>query len=119
MIDLLVGVLCLFRERPVAVIGDMECMFHRFKVNPDQRKYLQLLWRRDGNYQNSNPITYQMTLLLFGATSFPGWATYGLKRIAIDNADVFGHTVTDFLTHDCTWMMGYLALTPWSKPSSW
>lgn len=40
----LTGVLCRFRKHPIAVICDVEKMFHRFCVSPEDREYLHFLW---------------------------------------------------------------------------
>ena len=37
----LLGVLCRFREHPIALMCDVEKMFYRFKVNPECRKFLK------------------------------------------------------------------------------
>ncbi|KAL3991912.1 RAB6A-GEF complex partner protein 1 [Sarotherodon galilaeus] len=48
LINALVGVLCRFREHQIAVMCDVEKMFHRFHVNPEDRD-LRFLWWKDGN----------------------------------------------------------------------
>ena len=100
LLNSLVGVLCRFREKPVAVMGDVESMFHRFKVNPEDRNYLQFLWWKDGEYVENQPITYRMTVHLFGASSSPGCANYGLKKIASDNKEELSPDVVDYLMKD-------------------
>ena len=40
----IVGVLLLFRQRPIAVTSDIEAMFHQVKVPEQQRKYLRFIW---------------------------------------------------------------------------
>ena len=43
--NLLVGVLCRFRQEEIAFICDVEAMFHQFKVNVEHRNFLRfLLW---------------------------------------------------------------------------
>lgn len=44
LINSLVGVLCRFRGEAVAVICDIEQMFHQFSVSPEVRNYLRFLW---------------------------------------------------------------------------
>ncbi|KAL5011234.1 hypothetical protein ScPMuIL_011683 [Solemya velum] len=95
----LIGVLCRFREKPIAIMGDIERMFHQFKVNREDRNYLRFLWWKDGNLEN-DPTVYRMNVHLFGATSSPGCANFGLKKIASDNKDDFNENVSDFITND-------------------
>ncbi len=81
LINSLVGVLCRFRREEVAVICDIEKMFHQFRVSPEARTYLRFLWWEGGNLENE-PREYQMTVRLFGAASSPGCAKFGLKYLA-------------------------------------
>ncbi len=48
LINSLVGVICCFRREAVAVICDIERMFHQFSVSPEDRNYLSFFWREDG-----------------------------------------------------------------------
>jgi hypothetical protein len=45
----LVGVLCRFREEPIAICSDIERMFHQFRVRQEYRNYLCFLWWQDKN----------------------------------------------------------------------
>lgn len=40
----LTGVLCRFHIRSIAIFCDVEKMFHRFHVSPEDRDYLRFLW---------------------------------------------------------------------------
>ncbi len=40
----LVGVLLRFRQEPVAIMSDIEAMFHQVHVVPEHRDYLRFLW---------------------------------------------------------------------------
>ena len=44
----LVGFLCHFREGPVAVMRNIEGMFHQVRVSPKDRDSLQFLWWKNG-----------------------------------------------------------------------
>nr|XP_043906906.1 uncharacterized protein LOC122785246 [Solea senegalensis] len=81
LINSLVGVLCRFRKEAVAVICDIEKMFHQFCVSPEVRDYLRFLWWEDGQLE-TEPQEYRMTVHLFGAASSPGCANFGLKYLA-------------------------------------
>ena len=101
----LIGVLTRFRQEPVAVMADIEGMFHQVYVNPKDCDALRFLWW-PGNDLNSDPAEHQMLVHLFGATSSPSCANFGLRRTADDNQDVFSKEVIDtvrrnFYVDDC------------------
>ena len=105
MTNKLIGVLVRFRERQVAVMGDIEAMFHQVKVSPCHRNALRFLWWKDGN-TDKQPEVYRMAVHLFGGVWSPSCANFALRRTAEDNADVFdGKTVTtvmeNFYADDC------------------
>lgn len=77
----LTGVLCRFRQHPVAIMCDVEKMFHQFVVHEADRDFLRFLWWEDGNL-DAEPKEYRMKVHLFGAASSPGCASYGLKYLA-------------------------------------
>lgn len=77
----LTGVLCRFRQHPVAIMCDVEKMFHQFVVHEADRDFLRFLWWEDGNLY-AEPKEYRMKVHLFGAASSPGCANYGLKYLA-------------------------------------
>ncbi|KAL0147688.1 hypothetical protein M9458_056997 [Cirrhinus mrigala] len=80
----LTGVLCCFRKHPIAVMCDIEKMFHRFHVTREDRDYLRFLWWANGDL-DTEPREYRMKVHLFGASSSPGCANYGLKCLASMN----------------------------------
>ena len=82
LINNLVGVLCRFRQERVAVVGDVERMFHQFRVQANDRDFLRFLWF-DKTLQKV--VDYRMKVHLFGAASSPGCANFGLKQIAMDH----------------------------------
>ena len=88
LINSLVGTLCRFRQHPVAVTCDVERMFHQFRVSEDHRDFLRFLWWKNGDL-TKEPSTFRMKVHLFGATSSPGCANYGLKYLARQNEDRF------------------------------
>lgn len=72
------GMLLRFRVNQVAIMGDIERMFHQFRVPPHHQDYLRFIW-----YDNEGKLTtYKMTVHLFGARSSPACATYGLRYLA-------------------------------------
>ena len=79
----LTGVLCRFRQEPIALTCDLEAMFYQCKVGKEHRDFLRFYWWENG-YIESEPVEYRMTVHLFGAASSPGCANYGLKKTADD-----------------------------------
>ena len=79
----LLGVLCRFRQEPVAITCDIEKMFYQVYVNKEHRNLLRFLWWEEGDL-NRDPVEYRMTVHLFGATSSPGCANAALKTTAND-----------------------------------
>ena len=86
LINDLTGVFARFRSGEVAFTTDVEKMFHQFRVENDDRRYLKFLWWKNGDL-NTEPTTYRMNVHLFGAASSPGCANYGLKYLASSNEE--------------------------------
>ena len=92
----LIGVLMRFRKENVAVMCDVEQMFHSFHVDPAHRDFLRFLWF-EGN-DPSKPITeYRMNVHLFGNGPSPAVATYGLRRTAVDGEEEYGEEAKNFI----------------------
>lgn len=62
----LVSVLVQFRMEYVAMMADIETMFHQVKVNPYDCDLLRFLWWTGGNI-DANLEEYRMVVHLFGA----------------------------------------------------
>lgn len=82
------GVLIRFRQHPIALMCDIERMFHQFHVRETDQDYLRFLWWKKGDLR-SQPQTFRMKVHLFGAVSSPGCANYGLKHLAKENRDLY------------------------------
>lgn len=85
MINNMTGVLVRFRQHKVALMCDVEKMFHQFEVKESDRNFLRFLWWKNGDLR-SQPQMYRMSVHLFGAVSSPGCANYGLKHLAKENS---------------------------------
>lgn len=100
----LVGVLTRFRQDSVALVADIEGMFHQVRVSPDDCNVLRFLWWPNGDL-NKEPMEYQMTVHLFGATSSPSCANFALKKTAKDNQHFDAETIDtvhrNFYVDDC------------------
>ena len=92
----LIGVLMRFRKENVAVMCDVEQMFHSFHVDPAHRDFLRFLWFEDND--PSKPVTeYRMNVHLFGNGPSPAVATYGLRRTAVDGEEKYGEEAKNFI----------------------
>lgn len=92
----LVGVLCRFRKGSIAVMCDVERMFHQFHVKKEDQDYLRFLWWENGNLQ-AKPSIYRMRVHLFGAASSPGCANFGLKHLAAQGQGQFSNDTIRFI----------------------
>ncbi|XP_069109596.1 uncharacterized protein [Argopecten irradians] len=90
----LLGVLIRFREEKVAVVGDVEAMFHQVIVPPSDRDCLRFFWWPDGNL-DKEPKMYRMVSHLFGATSSPSCCNFALKCTAEEKGHQFEPIITE------------------------
>ena len=84
---------------------DIESMFYRVRVCPEDSDVLRFLWW-PGNDLNSSPEEYQMNVHLFGAVSSPSCANFGLRKTAEDHTKEFDPETIDtvrrnFYMDDC------------------
>jgi len=84
----LIGVLSRFRLHPVALMADIEAMFHQVRVLRDDQDVLRFLWWPEGNLA-ARPESYRMTVHLFGGTWSPSCCTYALQRTVEDHGQQF------------------------------
>lgn len=91
-----VGVLYRFRKGQVAIMCDVERMFHQFHVAPRDQDYLRFLWWEGGN-MGAPPSAFRMKVHLFGAALSPGCANFGLKHLAAEGADKFSEATVKFI----------------------
>ena len=84
----LVGVLTRFLQESVAIMSDVEAMFHQVNVNPEDCNALRFLWWLNGDLA-SQPEELMMTVHLFGGVSWPSCANVALRKTAEDNKASF------------------------------
>ncbi|XP_006819133.1 uncharacterized protein LOC102802549 [Saccoglossus kowalevskii] len=101
----LLGVLLRFRQEPVALMADIEAMFHQVWIPKGDCDCLRFLWWPNGDLDRQ-PEVYAMTVHLFGAVSSPSCANTALQRTAEDNKNFFGADVVNtvlrnFYVDDC------------------
>ena len=94
----LVGVLIRFRREKVAVMCDIEQMFHSFHVRPDHRNFLRFLWFENNDPQKSI-VEYRMNDHLFGNGPSPVVATFGLRR-TVNNGEEVDDDFKNFVNRD-------------------
>ena len=80
LINDLLGILIRFRKDMVAVVADIQKMFHSFLVYEENRDYLRFLWHKVNRLENPL-VTYRMRVHTFGNRPSPSVAMYGLRRI--------------------------------------
>ena len=99
------GVLLRFREEAVALMADVEAMFHQVRVCADDIDVLRFLWFPN-NDLSQEPEEHQMLVHLFGGVWSPSCANFALLKTAKDNSDRFGIKTTqtikkNFYVDDC------------------
>ena len=92
----LFGVFIRLRRENVAVMCDIEQMFHSFHVNPQHRDFLRFLWY-EGHTHEKSIVEYQMNGHLFGNEPSPAVESYGLKKTASDGEEKFGEAAVRFV----------------------
>ncbi|XP_067946371.1 uncharacterized protein [Watersipora subatra] len=101
LLNSLVGILHRFRKGQIAIMCDIQRMFHMFRVHESDRDFLRFLWYKDDTM--SQIAEYRMAVHLFGATSSPGCATFGLRKLVADKHDPeqpYSVQAKHFITHD-------------------
>jgi len=101
----LVGVLLRFRQGSVAIMADIQSMFHQVRVTSRDRDLLRFLWWRDGDL-DSEPLEYRMKVHLFGGVWSPSCCNFVLRQTAEDHKDRYHQEVVDtiinnFYVDDC------------------
>ena len=82
----LIGIFCLFREKPFGMSADIEAVFLQVKVPVADAKCLRFIWREK---KFDDLSTYEYTRHIFGAKNSPTCASYALQRTATDKEDKF------------------------------
>ena len=89
----------------MALIADIEGMFHQVKVVESDRDFLRYIWWQDDNYSH-DPSVYRMTSHLFGGTWNPSCCSFALHRTATNNqlhhdAETVKTVLRNFYVDDC------------------
>ena len=89
----IVDVLIRFRKERVAVVADIQEMFHQVKVPEKDRNSLRFLWFSSD--LDSTPETYCMNVHIFGAKDSPSIANFALQKTAKDNSSNFSQSAIE------------------------
>ncbi|XP_055923707.1 uncharacterized protein LOC129954075 [Eupeodes corollae] len=68
------AILFRFRERSIAICGDIEQMFHQIFIRPEDQDVQRFLWR-DGD-DAKQPDVYVMNVMIFGASCAPSTSQF-------------------------------------------
>ncbi len=80
----------------MAVMADIQQMFHSFVVAKEHRNFLRFLWY-DNNDLNNEVLEYQMRVHVFGNSPSPAVAIYGLRRAALTGEQDYGPEARHFV----------------------
>ncbi|XP_077966565.1 uncharacterized protein LOC144420790 [Styela clava] len=86
LVSSLIGVLTQFRKGRIALVADIEAMFHQIKVKKEDCNALRFLWWPNGDISKKAEL-YSMERHIFGACSSPCIASFCLK----ETGKRFGH----------------------------
>ena len=96
MTNQLIGVLTRFRQGPVAVMADIEIMFHQVCVEEGCHDYLRFVGWPDCDI-TKEPVDFQIVVHLQGASSSPSCANYALRETAKMYQGQFGEEASNTL----------------------
>ena len=95
----LVGVLTRFHLHPIAIMAYIQAMFHQVRVTPEDQDTLRFLWWPEGNLSKL-PMSYKMTVHLFGGTWSLSCCTYALRCTAEDNTGSYSPEALEMITQN-------------------
>ena len=107
LVNNLLSVLVRFRQDSIALVADIEGMFHQIRLKPSHLNALRFLWWPSGNLYET-PQVFQMMVHIFGATSSPACASFCLKQTAIDFGHLFDPKIAKIVQDNFTSMIAWL-----------
>ena len=99
LVNSLVGVLTRFRRKRIAVIADVESMFHQVRVKKEDQDALRFLWWPGGDLAQT-PVSHQMLVHVFGATSSPYCAGFCLAQTVKQFGVKFNSATSEVIKND-------------------
>ena len=82
LLNSLVATLFQFQNHKIALVGDVEAMFHQVRVKPSDTDALWFLWADSPFKDPAKIVTYQMLVHIFGATDSLCSAHLSVKCVA-------------------------------------
>ena len=73
-----------FREENIALVADIDLIFHQVYLKSSHRAMLRFLCWTDGD-KNKTAEIYRMKVHLFGDTWSPSCESHALRRVEIDH----------------------------------
>ena len=87
LLNSLFGIVLRFREREVAISGDISKMYHRVRIPLKDQHVHRYLWR--DLEKERDPDTYVKTVLTFGDKPAPAMAQIALQKTAEENQELY------------------------------
>ena len=92
LLNNLVGILIRFRENPIAIVADIEAMYHQINLVESDTDSVRFLWK-ENLHDETPPITLKMLVHSFGEKDSPCAALFALQKIARDNQHLYNNNV--------------------------
>ena len=99
LMNSLTGVLSRFCKERIAMVADVEAMFHQIKVDPSHINALRFLWWENGDL-SKEPVVCQMLVHLFGAASSPSCANFSLRQTAVEFGDLYKPIISSIINNN-------------------
>ncbi|XP_062713903.1 uncharacterized protein LOC134290730 [Aedes albopictus] len=91
LLSSLPAVLCRFRQRQVAIAGDIREMYHQLNIREEDRQVQRFLYRTD---PSTNPEIFVMDVAIFGSTCSPCSANFVKNKNAEEWKDEYPEAAT-------------------------
>ncbi|XP_057380666.1 uncharacterized protein LOC130703063 [Daphnia carinata] len=83
----LLGIILRFRKHQSPISSDIEKMYHQVLVPEEDQDAFRFFYRSPNS--TTSPLTYRMTVHVFGAVSSPSTCLFALNKTAEDNSTKF------------------------------
>ena len=105
LVNSLIRVLMRFRKERVALVADVEAMFHQVFVKPRHVDALRSLWSPNGEI-DQEPVVHRMLVHIFEAKCSPTCANFALKQTTVEFKHLFEPNILEivnkhFYVDDC------------------
>ena len=93
------GILTRFHEKKIAIMADVETMYHEVQVPEDQQSFFKFLRRENHDIDREPRDSVMWCEHVFGAINSASCSSYALCRTALENEAVFGEAAASALHH--------------------